>query len=103
VGTPRDTTLDLVWYLFGDRRDLHPDAGLQQHERQRFSQYWCTRSFDVFFVERLFLAPIAASNMGSTIGFGALALLIVVFTRGRLGYDRYRREDPDPAPAPTGG
>jgi len=40
---------------------------------------------------------------GSTIGFGALALLLVIVTRGRLGYDHYRREDPDPAPAPTGG
>jgi hypothetical protein len=59
-------------------------------------------SFDAFFVERFFLAPIAGSNLPLTIGLGVLALVIIIFTRGRLGYDRYLREadeDPDMATA----
>ncbi len=35
------------------------------------------------------------------IGFGALALLVGALTRGRLGYQHYRQEEPDPATAPT--
>jgi hypothetical protein len=58
-------------------------------------------SVDAFFVERLFLAPIAASNLPLTIGFGAVALLLVVFTRGRLGYDRYQQEVAEEEPAPA--
>jgi uncharacterized protein len=35
------------------------------------------------------------------LGFGALALVVVALTRGRLGYQHYRQEEPDPATAPT--
>jgi len=45
----------------------------------------------------------AACNLGLTIGFGALGLLLVIVTRGRLGYDRSKREEPGPAPGATGG
>ncbi len=41
------------------------------------------------------------SNVPILIGFGALALVLVALTRGRLGYQRYREEVPDPATAPT--
>jgi hypothetical protein len=34
------------------------------------------------------------------VSFGALALVLVAFTRGRLGYQHYRQEEePDPATA----
>ena len=39
------------------------------------------------------------SNVPILIGFGAPVL--VALTRGRLGYQRYREEVPDPATAPT--
>ena len=35
------------------------------------------------------------------LGFGALALVVVAFTRGRLGYEHYQQEEPDPATAST--
>jgi uncharacterized protein len=35
------------------------------------------------------------------LGFGALALVVVALTRGRLGYEHYQQEEPDPARAPT--
>ena len=36
-------------------------------------------------------------------GFGALAVVLVALTRGRLGYQHYNQgvEEPDPAAAPT--
>jgi uncharacterized protein len=52
---------------------------------------------------QLFPAPsVLGSYLNLTIAAGTLALVVVVLTRGRLGYQRYRREeDPDPAAAPT--
>jgi hypothetical protein len=46
------------------------------------------------------VSPSAAMN-SMLLGFGVVALLIVVLTRGRLGYQRYRPEEPDSAAAPT--
>ena len=55
---------------------------------------------------RLFPAPIVTSDYGGlvpvVIGFGAVALVLVALTRGRLGYQHYRQaEEPDSATAPT--
>jgi membrane protease YdiL (CAAX protease family) len=53
-------------------------------------------------VMQLFPAPLVASGLPLLIGFGALVLVIVVLTRGRLSYQHYRQEEePDPATAPT--
>jgi CAAX protease family protein len=44
--------------------------------------------------------PVSFQAMGGAIVFGIAALLIIVFTRGRLGYDHYLQEaekGPDPA------
>ena len=46
------------------------------------------------------VSPSAAMN-SMLLGFGVVALLIVVLTRGRLGYQHYRPEEPDSAAAPT--
>jgi hypothetical protein len=44
-------------------------------------------SNDAFFTEQLFPAPIVTDSLLPTaIGFGMAALLLVVLTRGRLGY-----------------
>lgn len=44
----------------------------------------------------IYIVPLFPSEAGSLVnsfvGFGAAALLIVLFTRGRLGFDRYLRE-----------
>jgi membrane protease YdiL (CAAX protease family) len=62
-------------------------------------------TFDTTFVflNLLFTAPLV-TDYGSTvpmvIGFGAVALLVVALTRGRLGYQHYRQEEePDLATA----
>jgi membrane protease YdiL (CAAX protease family) len=50
---------------------------------------------------QLFPAPsVLGSYLNLTIAAGALALVIVALTRGRLGYEHYRQEaEEDPAPA----
>ena len=63
-------------------------------------------SFDMVLamLNRLFPVPIVndyGSNVPVLIGLGVLALVLVFWTRGRLGYQRYREEVPDPATAPT--
>ncbi len=61
-------------------------------------------TFDMTFVilNLLFTAPIV-TDYGSTvpilIGCGAVALLVIALTRGRLGYQHYRGEESDPATA----
>ena len=51
-------------------------------------------SVDAFNPSEFFSAPIVrgASNVPFLIAFGPLAVLLVLFTRGRLGYQRYVRE-----------
>jgi hypothetical protein len=65
-------------------------------------------SFDVLVdpVGLLFPAPLVTDYGGALpmlIGLGVTALVLVVLTRGRLGYQNYRQEEeyPDPATAPT--
>jgi membrane protease YdiL (CAAX protease family) len=64
-------------------------------------------SFDMFMatLNRLFPAPIVndyGSNVPVLIGFGALALLLVALTRGRLDYQKHPQEvEPDPVTTPT--
>jgi membrane protease YdiL (CAAX protease family) len=51
----------------------------------------------------LFPAPILSEYglLPVLIGFGATALVLIVVTRGRLGYQHYRQEELDRATAPT--
>jgi hypothetical protein len=46
---------------------------------------------------RLLFAPADVFN-SLLLSFRLLALLLVALTRGRLGYQHYRQEEPDPAP-----
>jgi membrane protease YdiL (CAAX protease family) len=51
---------------------------------------------------QLFPAPeVLGSYLNFTIAAGVLALVLVALTRGRLGYQNHRQEDPDVATAPT--
>jgi membrane protease YdiL (CAAX protease family) len=63
-------------------------------------------TFDLYMalLNGLFPAPLVndyGSNVPILIGFGALAVVLVALTRGRLGYQQYRQDVPDPAAAPT--
>jgi uncharacterized protein len=56
-------------------------------------------SIDTFPIGAL-ASPWAAGN-SVLLSFGVLTLVLIVLTRGRLGYDRYRQEEPYLATAPT--
>jgi uncharacterized protein len=63
-------------------------------------------SFDMVLasLNGLFPVPIVndyGSNVPILIGLGALAVVLVALTRGRLGYQHYRQDVPDSAAAPT--
>jgi membrane protease YdiL (CAAX protease family) len=63
-------------------------------------------SFDTFLaiLNKALPVPIVneyGSNVPVLIGLGVLALVVIALTRGRLGYQRYRDEVPDPATAAT--
>jgi len=65
-------------------------------------------SFDTVLaiLNRLFPVPIVndyGSNVPVLIGVGVLALVLIALTRGRLGYQRYREEEPNSAATPTLG
>jgi hypothetical protein len=58
-------------------------------------------SFDVAtvgIVAPLFPAPIVLDYglLPMLVGFGAVALVVVALTRGRLGYQHYQQEEEDP-------
>jgi uncharacterized protein len=58
-------------------------------------------SIDTFGVPLGALASPSAVGNSILLSFGVLALVLIVLTRGRLGYDRYRQEEPYLATAPT--
>ena len=58
-------------------------------------------SIDTFPIGAL-ASPWAAGN-SVLLSFGVLTLVLIVLTRGRLGYERYRQEEPYLATAPTQG
>jgi len=49
-----------------------------------------------------YYVPVSFQGMGIAIVFSVAALIIIVFTRGRLGYDRYLREAEEEREVPRG-
>ena len=60
-------------------------------------------SIDTFSIPVGGLGSPSAVGNSILLSFGVLALVLVVLTRGRLGYERYRQEEPYLATAPTLG
>jgi membrane protease YdiL (CAAX protease family) len=60
-------------------------------------------SIDTFWIPVGGLGSPSAVGNSILLSFGVLALVLVVLTRGRLGYERYRQEVPYLATAPTQG
>jgi hypothetical protein len=62
---------------------------------------WSFGEATVGIVAPLFPAPIVLDYdlLPILVGFGAVALLVVALTRGRLGYHHYQQEDSDLATA----
>jgi membrane protease YdiL (CAAX protease family) len=98
-GTPKGTILDTVWFVLADiALTIIYTWVFNNTKGSLLIVILVHASNDAFFINQLFLAPIAASTLlPFVIGFGSVALLLALFTRGRLGYEHCRqKEQPDP-------
>ncbi|MGC1323194.1 MAG: type II CAAX endopeptidase family protein [Candidatus Udaeobacter sp.] len=103
-GTARDTILEVSCYVFSGIALTFVYTWLFNRTKGSvFLPILAHTSVDAFNSSEFFLAPIVrgASNVPFLIAFGPVAVLLVVFTRGRLGYQRYLREA-GPGAAPQG-
>jgi membrane protease YdiL (CAAX protease family) len=103
-GTPKGSTIDIIWFVLADIALTIICTWVFNNTRGSLLIVILVHaSNDAFFINQLFPAPIVASSLlPFVIGFGALALLLVVLTQGRLGHEHYQQEkEPDPATART--
>jgi CAAX protease family protein len=105
-GTPKDSVLDIVWFVSADiALTIIYTWVFNNTKASLLITILVHASNDAFFINQLFLARVVThSLLPFVIGFGALAVLLVSFTRGRLGYDHYRQEEePDAERERLGG
>jgi membrane protease YdiL (CAAX protease family) len=88
-GTPKDTALDMVWYgLAAIALTVIYTWVFNKTKGSLVPVILMHASNDAFFIDKLFGAPIVTDSLLTfVIGFGATALLLVLLTRGRLGYE----------------
>ena len=94
-GTPRDTILDIVWYVFSGIALTFVYTWLFNRTKGSvLLAILAHASVDAFNPSEFFSAAIVhgASSLPFITGFGPVAVLLVVFTRGRLGYQHYLQE-----------
>jgi membrane protease YdiL (CAAX protease family) len=105
-GTPRDTILEVSCYvLSGVALTFVYTWLLNRTKGSVLLAILAHTSVDAFNPSQFFLAPIVrgASNLPFLIAFGPVAVLLVVFTRGRLGYQHYLRETESDTARPRAG
>jgi membrane protease YdiL (CAAX protease family) len=87
-GTPKSGVLDMVWYgLAAIALTIIYTWVFNKTKGSLLIVILMHASNDAFFINQLFLAPIVTDSLlPFVIGFGATALLLVLLTRGRLGY-----------------
>ena len=101
-GTPRDTILEVSSYVLSGIALTFVYTWLYNHTQGSvLLSILAHTSVDAFNPSEFFLAPVvrSASNIQFLIAFRPVALLLMKFTRGRLGYQHYLQEaEPDAAP-----
>lgn len=108
-GTPKSGLLDIVWFVVADIALTVVYTWVFNNTKGSLLIVILVHaSNDAFFINQLFGAPVVTDSLlPFVIGFGAVAVLIVIVTQGRLGYDQYRQtEEPDvgrEAPEGDGG
>lgn len=87
-GTPKETLLDIVWFTLAAMAVTIVYTWVFNHTKNSLLIVILLHtSNDAFLLNQLFTKPIAAnSNLPYVIGFGVMALLLIIVTRGRLGY-----------------
>jgi uncharacterized protein len=97
-GTPKNSLLDIVWFVLADIALTVVYTWVFNNTKGSLLIVILVHaSNDAFFINQLFGAPVVTDSLlPFVIGFGATAVLLVIVTQGRLGYDRYRQtEEPD--------
>jgi membrane protease YdiL (CAAX protease family) len=105
-GTPRDTILEVSCYVLSGVALTFVYTWLFNRTKGSvLLAILAHTSVDAFNPSQFFLAPIVrgASNLPFLIAFGPVAVLLVVFTRGRLGYQHYLRETESDTARPRAG
>lgn len=104
-GTPKGSVLDIVWYVLAAiPLTIIYTWVFNRTKGSLLIVILVHASNDAFFIDQLFLAPIVTSSLlPFVIGFGATALLLVVLTRGRLGYRHSQQEEDDVRHPTLGG
>ena len=94
-GTPKGSVLDIVWFVLADiALTIIYTWVFNYMKGSLLIMILVHASNDAFFINQLFLAPVVTHSLLPFVtGFGALAVLLVIFTRGRLGYDHYQQEE----------
>ena len=104
-GTPRDTILEVSSYVLSGIALTFVYTWLFNRTKGSvLLPILAHTSVDAFNPSEFFLAPVVrgASNIPFLIAFAPVALLLMIFTRGRLGYQHYLQEaEPDAAPRTT--
>jgi membrane protease YdiL (CAAX protease family) len=93
-GTPKGTTLDIVWFVLADiALTIVYTWVFNNTKGSLLIVILVHASNDAFFINQLFLAPIVTDSLVPfVVGFGAVAVLLIILTRGRLDYDRHRQD-----------
>jgi uncharacterized protein len=95
-GTARDTVLDIVWYgLAGIALTVVFTWLFNNTKGSVLLATLAHTSVDAFFVGQFFNAPVVSgtSLLPFATGVVPVALLLIIVTRGRLGYEQYRRDE----------
>src|ERR1700730_19142178 len=94
-GTPKGSVLDIVWFVLADIALTIIYTWVFSYTKESLLiMILVHASNDAFFINQLFLSPVVTHSLLPFVtGFGALAVLLVIFTRGRLSYDHYQQEE----------
>jgi uncharacterized protein len=103
-GTPKGTVLDIVWFVLGAiALTIVYTWVFNNTKGSLLIVILAHASNDAFFINQLFRAPIVTDSLlPVVVGFGAVAVLLIILTRGRLDYDRYRQDIESNAPGEKG-
>jgi membrane protease YdiL (CAAX protease family) len=94
-GTPKSNILDIVWFaLAAIALTVIYTWVFNNTKGSLLIVILAHASNDAFFINQLFVAPVVTNTLlPLVIGFGAVALLLVILTRGRLSCDHYRQKE----------
>jgi membrane protease YdiL (CAAX protease family) len=94
-GTPKESGLDIVWFVLAlTAATIIYTWVFNKTKGSLVVVILLHASNDAFFTERLFPVPVVTDSLLPTaVGFGVAALLLIVLTRGRLGYQDLEQQE----------